>query len=376
MAAKKSTDVMIAGKVYTLSGYEEEGYLQRVATYINAKISEITEREEFRRIPNDMKAILIQLNIADDFFKARTQYEDVEENYKKAEKDLFDLKHALVDTQMKVEELLGKLEAERKEHSQKGETEQLLESNYRQLEEKYKLLTDKANMSEEKNRQFEEMLRLSEQERRQLETDQKDFAARSKEFDTKKQELQAKTEELQTQNQQLQAKTNELQTQNQELQQEVVKLQTQNEQLQAKIDELQTQSKELHDQNKELQTQNKELQVQTQEQKDSCKKLKSANRELQINKEKLEAALADALLGAAKHNALNDGPVSAELSEEEITELLAPPQSDENESNSIDMDGEDDPELLELAKQIAELERQEREEKAAKHEDKESNGNS
>ena len=60
MAAKKSTDVMIAGKVYTLSGYEEEGYLQHVASYINTKISEITDRDEFRRIPNDMKAILIE----------------------------------------------------------------------------------------------------------------------------------------------------------------------------------------------------------------------------------------------------------------------------------------------------------------------------
>lgn len=71
MAAKKSTDVMIAGKVYTLSGYEEEGYLQHVASYINTKISEITERDEYRRIPNDMKSILIQLNIADDYFKAK-----------------------------------------------------------------------------------------------------------------------------------------------------------------------------------------------------------------------------------------------------------------------------------------------------------------
>ena len=96
MAAKKSTDVMIAGKVYTLSGYEEEGYLQHVASYINTKISEITERDEYRRIPNDMKSILIQLNIADDYFKAKKQYETAEENYRKAEKDLFELKHELV----------------------------------------------------------------------------------------------------------------------------------------------------------------------------------------------------------------------------------------------------------------------------------------
>ncbi len=180
MAAKKSTDVMIAGKVYTLSGYEEEGYLQRVASYINAKISEITEREEFRRISNDMKSILIQLNIADDYFKAKAQFEDMEENYKKAEKDLFELKHELVDTQMKVEELLEKLDRERRERSRKTEREQVLEENYKKLEDKYQLLLNNAKVSDEKNRQFEEILRLSEQERRELEASNKELRLNKK----------------------------------------------------------------------------------------------------------------------------------------------------------------------------------------------------
>lgn len=175
MAAKKSTDVMIAGKVYTLSGYEEEGYLQRVASYINTKISEITERDEFRRIPNDMKSILIQLNIADDYFKARSQYENAEENYKKAEKDLFELKHELVDTQMKVEELLEKLDKERQEHSRKSDREQNLEENYQKLNDKYQLLLNNAKVSDEKNRQFEEMLHLTQQEKRELEAVNKEL---------------------------------------------------------------------------------------------------------------------------------------------------------------------------------------------------------
>ena len=169
MAAKKSTDVMIAGKVYTLSGYEEEGYLQHVASYINTKISEITERDEYRRIPNDMKSILIQLNIADDYFKAKKQYETAEENYKKAEKDLFELKHELVDTQMKVEELLEKLSKERMERTQKSDRENRLEENYRKLEEKCQVLSGNAKVAEERNRQFEEMLRLTQQEKLEVE---------------------------------------------------------------------------------------------------------------------------------------------------------------------------------------------------------------
>ena len=39
MAAKNNTEVIIDGKVYTLSGYESQEYLQKVATYINDKIA-------------------------------------------------------------------------------------------------------------------------------------------------------------------------------------------------------------------------------------------------------------------------------------------------------------------------------------------------
>ena len=35
MSAKTSAEVVIDGKVYTLSGYEGEEYLQKVASYIN-----------------------------------------------------------------------------------------------------------------------------------------------------------------------------------------------------------------------------------------------------------------------------------------------------------------------------------------------------
>ena len=40
MSSKSSAEVIIGGKMYTLSGYEGEEYLQRVAVYINNKINE------------------------------------------------------------------------------------------------------------------------------------------------------------------------------------------------------------------------------------------------------------------------------------------------------------------------------------------------
>ena len=54
MSVKTSADVLIGGKIYTLSGYESEEYLQKVANYINNKINEFDEMEQFRQIPADM----------------------------------------------------------------------------------------------------------------------------------------------------------------------------------------------------------------------------------------------------------------------------------------------------------------------------------
>ena len=86
MSAKTSAEVVIDGKVYTLSGYEGEEYLQKVASYINGKINEFTSIEEYRHIPLNMKNTLIQLNIADDYFKAKDQVEKLERDLENKEK--------------------------------------------------------------------------------------------------------------------------------------------------------------------------------------------------------------------------------------------------------------------------------------------------
>ena len=44
-SSKTDTEVIIGGKVFTLSGYESEEYLQKVASYINNKINEYSKLE-------------------------------------------------------------------------------------------------------------------------------------------------------------------------------------------------------------------------------------------------------------------------------------------------------------------------------------------
>lgn len=103
MAAKTDTEVIIGGKVFTLSGYESEEYLQKVASYINNKIAEYGKIDSFRRQPLDTQNVLLQLNIADDYFKAKKQIDMLEEELQTKEKELYDLKHELISCQIKLE---------------------------------------------------------------------------------------------------------------------------------------------------------------------------------------------------------------------------------------------------------------------------------
>ena len=103
MSTKTDTEVIIAGKVFTLSGYESEEYLQKVASYINNKVAEYNKVDSFKRQSLDTQNVLLQLNIADDYFKAKKQISDLEEELQVKENELYDLKHELISTQMKLE---------------------------------------------------------------------------------------------------------------------------------------------------------------------------------------------------------------------------------------------------------------------------------
>lgn len=118
MSAKTSAQVIIGKKIITISGYESEEYLQRVASYINSKINEIEGMEKFRRLPAEMKNILIEVNIADDYFKAKDQAQKLEWDAKEREKEIYDLKHELISVQIREEsmqETVARLEKENRE---------------------------------------------------------------------------------------------------------------------------------------------------------------------------------------------------------------------------------------------------------------------
>jgi len=136
MAIKTDTEVLIGGKVFTLSGYESEDYLQRIASYINGKLNEYSHVEAFRRANLDRQNVLMQINIADDFFKAKNQILNMEEDMSAKEKELYDLKHELVNAQMKMENMDKNLKAAKDEISEKDKKIIQLEAEIRNMSKK------------------------------------------------------------------------------------------------------------------------------------------------------------------------------------------------------------------------------------------------
>ena len=103
MAQKNDIKVVINNKVYTLSGQESEDYLQNVATYINGKIAECQSSEAYRRSNAEYQNVLLALNIADDYFKAKDQVNQMLTEDDDKDKQIYDLRHEVIEVQIKYE---------------------------------------------------------------------------------------------------------------------------------------------------------------------------------------------------------------------------------------------------------------------------------
>lgn len=136
MSSKNKTQVIIAGKIYTLSGYESEEYLQKVAAYLNGKITEFRGMDGYHRLSQEMRSILLNLNIADDYFKVRKKIEELEEELSEKEKELYEFRHEMITTQVRLEN------AEKEKNA--------LEEKNAQLQEELIRLRAQADKTEEK----------------------------------------------------------------------------------------------------------------------------------------------------------------------------------------------------------------------------------
>lgn len=127
MAIKNTAQVIIGGKIITLGGYESEEYFQKVASYINNKIAELSGMPGYSRQPMESKHTLLSLNIADDYFKAKKQAEVFELDLQQKDQEMYDLKHELISLRMQIEE-------SQKQAKEALEQKSLLEGKIKELE--------------------------------------------------------------------------------------------------------------------------------------------------------------------------------------------------------------------------------------------------
>ena len=127
MAVKNTAKVIIGGKIITLGGYESEEYFQKVASYINKKMDELSGMPGYSRQPMETKHTLLSLNITDDYFKAKKQAEVFEQDLQQKDQEIYDLKHELISLRMQIEEA-------QKNEQEALEQKSLLEGKNKELE--------------------------------------------------------------------------------------------------------------------------------------------------------------------------------------------------------------------------------------------------
>lgn len=152
MSTKNDVEVIINGKVYKLSGYESAEYMQKIASYINDKLNSFAEQESYGRLSQEMKNVLLDINLADEYFKAKKQADSIENDSESRDRQLYDVKHELVAAQLKIDTL-------EKEISQLKESLDAKEKETIRLEaelESTKSLMDAAISSQKENRDSSE----------------------------------------------------------------------------------------------------------------------------------------------------------------------------------------------------------------------------
>lgn len=110
MADKNDIPVVINGRIYNLSGYEDTDYLQEVANYMNSKIAECKASDGFRRLSAEYQNILLAINIADDYFKVKSETGVLSAQDDEKERQIYDLRHEVIETQIKYESAMRLVE--------------------------------------------------------------------------------------------------------------------------------------------------------------------------------------------------------------------------------------------------------------------------
>lgn len=155
MAENKKVEVLIDGRNFTIVGNEPGDYIRSIASYVDDKIKDMTEKNN--RLSASMAATLAAINITDELFKARKelsnlkleskapmeQYNELSEALEDAKRTIAHLKEESNKYKAKVLDLKNSKEALEKKMNEEAKLIELKEEELKDNEDIIKRLQDK-----------------------------------------------------------------------------------------------------------------------------------------------------------------------------------------------------------------------------------------
>lgn len=102
---RNRVSVVIAGQEYTLVATEEEGYMQKVAAHVDAKVREVLDGAKVSMVDG---AVLAAVNITDEYFKEVQAAENLRRQLKEYLEEATKLKLELSEAKREIFKLQNK----------------------------------------------------------------------------------------------------------------------------------------------------------------------------------------------------------------------------------------------------------------------------
>lgn len=102
---KNTIEVVIGGKIIKISGEEDAAYMSEVAAFVNDKMTELEKAKNYRRLSADQKQIFLGMNLADEVFREKKKNSLLESELELKDRELYGLKHELINLQLELEKL-------------------------------------------------------------------------------------------------------------------------------------------------------------------------------------------------------------------------------------------------------------------------------
>lgn len=154
MGEQRKIEVIIDGHNFTVVGLEKEEYIRELAYYVDKKIRNLSSKNT--KLTQSMSATLAALNIADEYYKIKMEYEELEKKsktplekyenllkeYKNSQEFIESLKEENKDTKDKILDMESIIEALKGERDRMREEVENRDDDIFRLKKEIKNLQD------------------------------------------------------------------------------------------------------------------------------------------------------------------------------------------------------------------------------------------